>query len=219
MERPRPTKQIVLDLTGQNQGLLASAQHGLYEVSLSEIYPMLDFKEALAFAASSHKSRQQNISEFRQRVDNSNLYELFSDVFKIGMPWVNKYKSISPINQLKYDKLNPFRGSDLKNRLELVAKPSEDNLRQKLKEEVNEYVFECQYQQRKMARGGDNHRLVIMRFQNVYPKAGRIVPSFAGEVARVVGDYPINYELLSSHLECIPDGWFPSKDSPLEDSE
>jgi hypothetical protein len=33
-----------------------------------------------------------------------------------------------------------------------------------------------------------------MRFQNVYPKSGRIVPAFASEIAKIVGEFPREYK-------------------------
>ena len=65
----------------------------------------------------------------------------------------------------------------------------------KLKKETKEYVFECQYQEAKVRRG-TNQGIEIMRFQNVYPRRGKIVPAFASEITRILAKYPKEYKPL-----------------------
>jgi hypothetical protein len=191
MERPKPTKQLLIELCGNNQGLISSCHHGLYEASLAEFYPHLDLDETVAFAASSWKSRQVSPTELADFLGSQvEAYDLFSEVFKIGFPWLNKSRDISPELKQKYEKLNPFDGKDLRARLESVQPEKVEKLKERLRDRVNNYVFECQYQDAKMARGGDNYKLVPMHFQAVYPRKGKIVPAFASEVARMISQYP-----------------------------
>ena len=184
----------MIELCGGNQGLISSAHHGLYEVPLRKFYPHLDLDEAVAFAASSWERRRREPGNFSRLVQSASAYEIFSEIFKIGMPWVNKHLRISDAQRRRHQRLNPYRRKDLRARLERVDPEAVDTLRERLQEDICEYVFHCQYQSRKMARGGDNYKLEIMNFQNVYPRRGRIVPAFAAEVSRIISGYPREYE-------------------------
>ena len=195
-ERPKPTKPLLLELCGGNQGLISSAHHGLYESNLSEIYPQLDLDEAIAFAVSSFKGRERDSRGFARMVEENDLYGIFNNVFSIGMPWLNKYKQISSVQETKHSKLNPYHGSNLRERLERVSPESTKRLKGQLKDTVNEYVFDCQYRSRKAARGGDNYKLEIMNFQPVFPRSGVIVPNFCAEVARMISGYSSEYTPL-----------------------
>jgi hypothetical protein len=196
--RSRPTKKMLLELTGGNQTLIGSAHHGLFETSLKEIYPYLDLDEAIAFAASSWQSRDRDIKGFRKTLDNVGLfegiYDVFGDVFKIGMPWVKKHKNIPEEMKEKHKKLNPYGGKDLRDRLEAVENGAIPRLVDKLREETNTYVFECNYMEEKMARGGTNYKLEPMHFQNAYPKKGVNTVNYAAEVARMIKRYPAVYD-------------------------
>ena len=198
-KRPAPTKQLLIELTGSNQDFISSVHHGLYETPLNAFYPHLDLDETIAFAASSWKSRQKDPCFFKNlnfRV-GEDIHRLFSAVYEIGFPWLNKHKDVSDELRKKYDRSNPFNGRNLKQRLERVDPVGITRLKERLKEEVNDYVFECQYYNTKMARGGDNYKLEIMGFQPVYPKRGVIVPNFASEIARIFRNYPDSYKPLS----------------------
>lgn len=192
--KPKPTKQLMVELCGGNQGLIQSVHHGLYESSLRDFYPVLDLDETIAFAAGSWKQRDKNPCLFPVLMESKSTYSLFNEMFKIGFPWLNKYKNISKNLKLKYEKLNPFNGKDLKTRLSNVDEVSIEKLRIMLKQKTCEYVFDCQYHSRKAARGGDNSGLVPMSFQNVYPKHGKIVPAYASEIVRIFGNYPTEYD-------------------------
>jgi len=193
MKRPKPTQKLVMEVCGKNQGLVSSACHGLHEASLRDIYHLLDFDEAIAFAASSWKSRKLNMDSFAETLDRADLYELFSEVYKIGMPWLNKHKDISPNMESKHQRLNPFNGRNLQDRLSRADERTVEVLKEDLIQDVNKYVFEIQYQDAKRARGGSNYKLEIMNYQLFYPQNGKIVPAFASEVARTVSSYPKEY--------------------------
>lgn len=194
-ERPRPTAPLITKVCGGNQGLIESLHHGLAETPvLQQFYSHLDFDELVAFAASSWKSREKNHRHFsRYSSDAVSIYDLFSQVYAIGCPWLNKYKAVSPEQQVKHEKLNPFRGRDLEERLNEVEPATVAQLIRELREEPCEWVFECQYQNRKLERLGDNYKLEIMTFQNVYPKSGRIIPAYATRIAQILSEYPREY--------------------------
>ena len=196
-ERPKPTKQALIELCGGNQGLIGSLHHGLYEADLSNFYPHLDLDELVAFAASSWKSRENDIYSFSDFVKSFDAYEIFNKVFEIGLPWLNKHKKISQELILKYGRLNPFKGKDLKKRLEGISIENVEHLKKELQEGINKYVFECQYQDAKMKQHGENIGIKIMEFQPVYPNKETTVPNFAAEIARIISHYPQGYK----HLE------------------
>jgi len=197
MKRPKPTKQLFIELCGGNRGLIESIHHGLLETPLDAFYPHLDLDEILAFEASSWKTREKDAETFSDFVKSAEIYDIFSKVYEIGSPWLNKHKNISEKLVERYAKLNPFGSKNLKLRLGGVKVEDVESLKKKLQEGVNKYVFACQYQEAKRMGDGDNYKLAIMNFQNVYPKSGKIVPAFASENARIVSGYPTNYESLS----------------------
>ncbi len=197
-ERPRPTAPLITEVCGGSngyKGLIESLHHGLEETpALKEFYPHLDFDELVAFTASSWKKREGEYNKFFRFLESSpSPYQIFSEIYHIGFPWLNKNKVISSEQEAKHQKLNPFHGRDLEERLNEVAPEAVEKLIHQLQEEPCEYVFDCQYQARKMARGGDNYKLEPMHFQNAYPKSGKIVPAYAGEIGRIMSGYPREY--------------------------
>lgn len=190
-ERPQPTGPLITEVCGGSnyQGLIESLHHGLEETpALKQFYPHLDFDELVAFAASSWKSREKNHRHF-SRHSATNIYDLFSQVYTIGFPWLNKYKAVSPEQQVKHEKLNPFQGRDLEERLNEVEPTAVAQLIKQLQEEPLIYIFRCQYYE----RNEFDDKRVVMDFQNVYPKRGRIVPAYATEIARILQEYPQEY--------------------------
>ncbi|MBI4981354.1 hypothetical protein HZC30_07425 [Candidatus Woesearchaeota archaeon] len=197
-ERPRPTAPIIIEVCGGStgyQGLIENLHHGLEETpALKQFYPHLDFDELVAFAASSWKRRDKYYHQlFRFLESSPSVYQIFSEIYSIGFPWLNKNKAISPQQEAKHQKLNPFQGRDLEERLNEAEPAAVEQLIRQLQEEPCEYVFECQYHERKMLRGGDNYKLEPMHFHNVYPKRGRIVPGYAKEIVRIFQEYPREY--------------------------
>jgi len=191
MIRPKPTKELIIEICSGKTGgqrFIEHVHHGLIETPLSDLYPVLDLDELIAFEAGSWQLRNNN--GLRINTQTSDVYDIFSHIFNSGFPYMNKNKEISEKMKDKHNKLNPFRGRDLRPRLETINQDSISNLRKSLQEETNTYVFECQYHDTKRARGGDNYKLEIMRFQNVYPKRGTIIPAYATEISRIVSQYP-----------------------------
>ncbi|MEK6950810.1 MAG: hypothetical protein AABX13_03760 [Nanoarchaeota archaeon] len=200
--RPRPTAPLIIDVCSGSegyQGLIESFHHGLEETpALKQFYPHLDFDELVAFTASSWKKRKIEYGQFLPFLESyPSAYQLFSEIYDIGFPWLNKYKAVSPPQQAKHQKLNPFQGRALEDRLNEVEPAAVNQLIQQLWEGPSEYVFACQYQERKRGRDGDNYKLEPMPFQNAYPKRGRIVPAYAAEIARIFRDYPQEYHPLA----------------------
>ena len=196
MQRTKPTRNLLIEIcAGDNpnyQGLIASAHHGLADCSLHDLYPFLDFDETIAFAASSRKSREKKERDFMKFLEGENLYNLFSHAYNIWIPWLRKNKRVSDENQSLYSKLNPYNGRNLRDRLSRVNSTCFSNLKRDLSTEPNEYIFECQYRDKKIEREGDNFGLVVMNFQNFYPKRDKIVPAFAAEIVRIISYYPKN---------------------------
>ncbi len=198
LERPRPTAPLITEVCGgsnEYQGLVESLHHGLEETPiLKQFYPHLDFDELVAFAASSWKKREGEYLKFSHFLEGSHsAYQIFSEIYRIGFPWLNKNKAISPEQQIKHEKLNPFHGRDLEERLNEVTPEAVKKLIHQLQEKPCEYVFDCQYYDQKALRGGDNYKLKPMHFHNVYPKRGKIVPAYAAEIARILQKYPREY--------------------------
>lgn len=196
--RPRPNKSFLSDLCGGNQALLSSLHHGLHEygVALYDFYPCLNLDELVAFAASSWKSRDKDINAFRSLLRNRDIFGVFDTVNAVGLNWLDKHNVASETWKSKYNKLNPFDGRTLVDRLGRVDSKAVAELIRKLGEDTNKYVFECKYHREKEKRDGDNIGLEIMNFQNYYPKKGKIVPAYAKEVARFLSTYPLQYEML-----------------------
>jgi len=194
MKRPKPTKQLVIDVTGGNHGLIEEVHHGLAETPLNDFYQWLNFDEAIAFAAETWKRRHLS-GNFGELAKKSDLYMLFSDVYRDAMPRLNANKFISEKLRKKHNDMNPF-GRNLQERLEQVDDEAVEKLRESLQESTTEWVWHGQYQGRKAWRGGDNYKLRVMEFMpTAYPRKGRIVPGYASEIARLVSDYPMDYEL------------------------
>jgi len=195
-ERARPNKGLILEICGANHRFISSVHHGLYETPLQDFYPHLNLDEVLVFEAGSWNLRDNKNHNFRELVEAGDTYDIFNRINNEGFPVLNRNKRLQKWKE-KHGQLNPFRGRNLRERLERVDSDAVRELIEKLKLPVNTYVFECQYQDAKMARGGDNSGIEIMRFQSVYPRSEKIVPAFASEIAKIVGRYPTHYESVA----------------------
>ncbi len=195
--RPRPTKELIIEISGNNQDFISCIHHGLDECpSLSGFYPYLNLDELVAFAASSWRSR--NRGELGEaELFGRDAYHIFKDEFKIGIPWLRKYKRISDKNRKLDEALNPHEQRTFRDRIYRVNPDIVARLFKELSEDTNEWLFNCQYEGRKRMRGGDNYKLKIMAFQTAYPRKGRIIPNFAAEIARIISRYPREYEGLT----------------------
>jgi hypothetical protein len=197
-ERPKPTAPLIIDTCSGKSGqawLIENFHHGLEETpALKQFYPHLDFDELVAFTAHSWERRKEKYEQFFRFLERlPSAYQIFSEIYRIGFAKLNYNKQISSAQQAKHEKLNPFRGRNLEERLNEVKPAAVEQLIKQLQEKPCEYVFDCQYHDRKMARGGDNYKLEPMSFHNAYPKKGRIVPAYAAEIGRIMSKYPQEY--------------------------
>jgi len=202
MEREAPTKKLLIELSGGDESLISSLHHGLFEAPvLANFYPHLNLDELVVFAAQSWEFRSERDAEFLHLLQSQNsIYDIFNYVNNSGFSWLNGNKSISDESKPKYERLNPFKGKNLKDRLERVDEKFQRTLRDRLKEDVDEYVFESQYQRRKSARNGDNKGLVVMNFQPVYPQKNREkrVEGYVLGIHRLLSAYPIQFEPVAT---------------------
>jgi|SRR3989338_7151907 len=197
--RPIPTNQIIAGLVGNDQRLAEAMHHGLAEIPFQDIYPFLDFDELLAFAAASWELRSRNSKLFNK---NGDIYGMFNETYKNPLfpykniwQWLNHRQRIDPKQKEKYDRLNPFQGENLKERVQQIPSEEIERLHEKLQEATYDWIFECQYQDRKRMRDGNNTQIRIMNFQNVYPKAGRIIPAYVKEITIILRSYPTEVRL------------------------
>ena len=204
-DRPTPNKGLVLETCGNNPWFISDVHHRLCETPLEDFYPHLNLDEVLVFEAGSWNLRSKQDTEFRRPefrrlIETGRIYDIFNLANIEGFPVLNKNKRLQRWKK-KHEQLNPFKGRNLRERLERVDFAAIKELIEGLKQPTKTYVFECQYNDAKMARGGDNYGIEIMRFQPVYPRKGNIVPAFASEIARLLGKYPTHYEPISKPQE------------------
>ena len=186
--RPKPTKQLMLEMCGGNQYLIESLHHGLHECpAFSALYPVLNLDELMEIAPISWQSRMR--AEWDAGVvKSSSIYGLLIQAQRRGKGWLDKHINVSQGNQQKYNQLNPFT-EELSDRLRWVDQSVLDQLQEELAGPVKEYVFRCD------PREGDYPNLVRMTFLNVYrPKRdGKNTEDFAAEVSRILSGYPREY--------------------------
>ena len=139
MERPLPTIEFVLGVTGGNQRLVSTAHHGLYEVPLSGLYTNLNLDEVLVFAATSWGLRSKDLESFAALVRSGNIYKIFDYVNQIGFPRLNKNKPVPQELRWLYEQLNPYKGRTLEARLERVEPEAVQALKERLQMPVDKY--------------------------------------------------------------------------------
>lgn len=204
-KRPLTTKQLILELTGYDQGLVSAACYGSLETPLDGFYHILDLDDAIKFPASSWKSREKDGIVFSLFVQSANIYEIFEKVYQIGTPWLDKHnrfnkpdQDISERLRQLYQKLNPFQGVSLRERLESVDSAVIEALKEQLQGPVNRYIFEIRHNRPGLPRDKNPYtKTVVMNFQETYPKRGKVVPAFAAKVSRIIREYTQEYEPLA----------------------
>jgi len=197
--RPKPTKSLILGLAEHK--LTDALHHGLSETSLSEIYPYLNLSEVLAFSVSSWTMRRDHPERFQQEIEEKTLYDVFNYLNHQQVGWYSspfewlghKEKNLSPRDQELYNKMNPFHGRTLEERLQLAHPMRKYEVILSLKKPLPEYVFSCQYEERRHIFGPSKD-IVIMTFQTAYPRKDKVVPLFAAEIARILGSYTREYQ-------------------------
>ena len=146
MERPLPTIEFVLGVTGGNQRLVSTAHHGLYEVPLSGLYTNLNLDEVIVFAATSWESRSKDLESFAALVRSGNIYKIFDYVNQIGFPRLNKNKPVPQELRWLYEQLNPYKGRTLEARLNRVDPEAIRTLKEKLQMPVDKYPSKKPYE-------------------------------------------------------------------------
>lgn len=207
--RGNPTGTVLIDATGSDRNLIGAIENGLFEVPMHDFYPHLDLEELLAFSAAQWRERDRNLTG-TQRLLQGNMYQFFSEMMGIGIPWVRRHKDFSTTRrEVQYEKLNPYEGKNLKERLRRTEKPARKKLKENLEKESWKHCFEREYDRVKRARDGDNWGLRVMDFQqNAYPPSKRkgqgqfqrqwntMITSFGREIARKIRKYPNQYHPL-----------------------
>ena len=141
MERSLPTTQLILAITGGNQGLVSAAHHGLYEAPLDRLYTDLNLNEVIVFAATSWGLRSSDLGSFATVVRSGNIYEIFDYVNQNGFPKLNARKRIPEGLRALHGQLNPYKGRNLEVRLERVEPEAVQTLKEKLQRPVDSYPF------------------------------------------------------------------------------
>jgi len=199
MERPQPTKQLVIELTSGKKGrsnLVRAAHHGLYETSLNGLYSDLNLDEVIAFAGASWQLRDEDLRSFAAFVRSSDIYDIFNKVNQDGFPWLNGNKRISKEQKDLYDRLNPYKGMPLRERLERVDPEAVGSLIDRLQQDTNQYITHGQLNNPRTARTEGGKDRITMDLLPTHPKKGQTVQHYAAEVARMLRSYPQGYEPL-----------------------
>lgn len=139
MERPQPTTQLILEVTGYNKGLISAAHHGLYETPLNEFSSNLNLDEMLVVSAESWLGRKDDSKTVIELVQSGNIYEVFNYFNSTGFSWLNKNKAISEKLGPLYKQLNPYKGKTLEARLQRVNPESVKLYMEALKRPTDSY--------------------------------------------------------------------------------
>jgi hypothetical protein len=212
----RPIKRLsplITEICGGNNALISSVHHGLAEVDMSSLFPHLDLDELIMFAAASWQIRQFENRDGKMFLSHS-LEEIFDhyinstlDVdqyfprsnpirrFANAYDWLSERQTISEERKPFHQRVNPFQGKDLQERLSSVEPAIVRKLRDQLLESTKRYVFECDYTLAKDdARSERNPpEIVVMTFQTVYPRKGGVVPRYATEIGSIIKRFPTQY--------------------------
>lgn len=215
--RKCPPSKLLLTLGSR----LQFTHHGLDEFffNLFEMYPFLDLSELLALSYSLYKKRKDHFRGFRRSENFYGMVRVYDYEFEneIRNSKLNKilYKFLTDGERsfqtaqdnepdiyfdiyFEFADYNPYctEKCKLEERIEafcnVIGQEGEKKFKEKILEEPATYVFPCQYEREKRARGGDNYKLEIMKFMPVYPKKGKKWhrEKFAMETARIIRKFP-----------------------------
>lgn len=207
--RPKTTKNMILSLFNGWTLALQNTHHGLFETPLYGVYPVLNLDETLAFAIGSRVLRANGDPIFAGLAREDELYPIFNEALREGMPVVNIWKNkglamMSNRDRTAYQEMNPFRGF-LEYRLGEVDGEIVSRLVENLQKPALTHVFECDYQREKRKRDGDNSGLAVMRFQTVFPRRGQVAGNYAAEISRIISGYPQEYDAIASGRRNVSD--------------
>ena len=167
--------------------VLECTHHGLYEVSLEKIYEHLDFDEAIAFSCGSWELRSHGRDRgFKRAIFSGRIFDVFRNVLRNGFVMVDNASEIPDFLKQEHERLNPFKRDNLRERLAMVSAGEWDDIVRKLREPTRRYVFGCDYI--------TSENCVWMRFQDFYPRKGKVKGADADEIARIISGYPSDFE-------------------------
>jgi len=208
-ERPKPTTPLIIDLTGGDYGLVSAAYQGLHETpSLKQAYPLLDFAELIAIAASSRVSRNLNDAEFRRLVDEGNVCSLIENAKLRGLGWIKKHSLFEKIRlalhvpdgkearrESLYQKLNPFNGEEFADRVTQIPMAVQDKLLEQFRKMPA--VFSYEFFAAKTKRAADPLVEVVTLTHPFpyFPKKGRCQEDFANGIRAKLDNYSTDYIL------------------------
>lgn len=134
MERPEPTAEIIMAVTGDNPCLISSAHSTLYYVSFQLVYQDLNFDELMVIAAGSQRLEEAEPDNFAKALDEMDFYQVLKYINGhelYGFSWLNSNKNIPAELMPLYKALNPFD----RHLEERVARDGQEEL-QTLKDEL-----------------------------------------------------------------------------------
>tara|TARA_Y100000034_G_scaffold125608_1_gene175564 strand:+ start:1053 stop:1802 length:750 start_codon:yes stop_codon:yes gene_type:complete len=210
-KRPHPRKGLLVESgRGENLGsyFLQRVYGGLIETPLTEFYPWLDFDETIAFLAESWSMRDSSPSAFSG--DPGSAAKLFNYVlnFQKGLEFLEKFSNIynfwesypDSVRDL-HDKVNPFEGEDLKERLANVAPEHLEELHKKLNAPTHKYMTSLENEEDPMNLSKPDGRIVVS-FPFVYPSGKKMAEGYASKIAEIFRkNYPQEYFLLEGEVE------------------
>jgi|TARA_Y100000310_G_scaffold292645_1_gene321584 hypothetical protein len=199
LKRSEPPKdsmlELILRVTGGNYPLITSTYCGLVEAPPDGID--LGLNKIIVWGAATRKLREDDINSFADFVKSADIYDVFKEVYKIGFPWLNKYKEISKDPQLNrdrgiseeleqlYNNLNPE--NNLEQSVRKVDSEALKTLKQNLQYPVKRHLFKSQYPHL-LERVLRDKGIAIIPLS--YPLKGKgVINQFSSLVTRMILNY------------------------------
>lgn len=141
MERPQPTIEIILGVTGGDEDFLRSTHQGIYELPLDKIYPVENFDGLIVSASGLSDIRSSNdFDSFLKDWKEKGFYNVLNGkINRSGYARLNAHKNIPERLQPLYEELNPYKGRTLRQRIESIDPEIIEDLFEKLKRPVSNY--------------------------------------------------------------------------------
>lgn len=190
MERPKTTKQYIIELCGSDHSLINSFHNSLIEVPMNDFISQLNLDEIASISSFSWKSRATDIDWFREnQLNKDNAYKVIAQLHRIGEKELYDHKKISDRLETLDKKLNPYTYRNFTKRLDNVSKSAVEKFTNALHQEVKKHVFEGQYDRVKKEQNNLNYGIEIIHSKNKYPKKGHVVPEFAQIISKIINGY------------------------------
>ncbi|MBI2653869.1 hypothetical protein HYX02_03595 [Candidatus Woesearchaeota archaeon] len=204
-KRPKPSGNLLFSVLGGNLDRLEALHHGLAETPLKEFYPHLNLEELIVFEIASWELRSTHDSGLRNAVRSRDIYGIFDYIFGYGFPRVHRYEPTSKILKGRYARMNPFKGRNLRHRLQRVSLGVVNDLIDALKAPVNKYLFESDFED--FSRFTDMDATKMLGFQpKRYNRKHResIAQRYAAEIARFISQYLGDYVPTPNQGQLFP---------------